>query len=128
MLRGGSVLLALARSAWHYSQALAVAWRVYRAPGAVTWQGLHRVHHFALEHKLDTKSVEDPLAGTTVEIREKRKAASVISISLGASGRSASAGTISSIVWISFNGWLCCMGWLRSISAGSSSARESVLA
>lgn len=68
MLRGGSVALALARSAWHYSQALAVAWRVYRAPGAGVWQGLHRVHHFALEHKLDTKSIEDPLAGASVEI------------------------------------------------------------
>ena len=69
MLRGGTVALALARSGWHYSQALAVAWRVYRAPGAGVWQGLHRVHDFAVKRRLDTRRVEDPLAGGSVEIR-----------------------------------------------------------
>ena len=69
MLRGGGVSLALTRSAWHYSQALAVAWRVYRAPAAGVWQGLHRVHRFAVGHKLDGKPAEDPLAGSPVEIR-----------------------------------------------------------
>ncbi len=69
MLRGGSVALALARSAWHYTQALALAWRVYRAPMAGTWQGLHRVHGFASECRLDSRSVEDPLAGASVDVR-----------------------------------------------------------
>jgi hypothetical protein len=69
MMRGGGVGLALARSAWHYSQALAVAWRVYRAPAPGVWQGLHRVHRFAAEHKLDAKTIEDPLAGASIEIR-----------------------------------------------------------
>lgn len=69
MLRGGTVGTALARSAWHYAQALAVAWRVYRAPAPGVWQGLHRVHRFAAEHRLDVRQVEDPLAGSPIEIR-----------------------------------------------------------
>ena len=69
LFRGNSVATALARSAWHYSQALAVAWRVYRAPGPGVWQGLHRVHRFAVEHQMDTKHIEDPVAGGWVETR-----------------------------------------------------------
>ena len=69
MLRGGTVALALARSEWHYSQALAVAWRVYRAPEAGVWQGLHRVYRFGLEHKLETRQIPDALAGSSVELR-----------------------------------------------------------
>ncbi len=70
MLRSGSVALAVARASWHYSQALAVAWRVYRAPGAGVWQGLHRVHAFAVEHRLDIRPMEDALAGSSVEVRK----------------------------------------------------------
>jgi hypothetical protein len=69
MLRGGTVALALARSAWHFTQALAVAWRVYRAPASGTWQGLHRIHRFAVESKLDSRLVADPLAGGGHEVR-----------------------------------------------------------
>jgi hypothetical protein len=69
MLRGGTVALALARAGWHFSQALAVAWRVYRAPAAGVWQGLHRVHRFAAQEKLDSRQVADPLAGSPAELR-----------------------------------------------------------
>ncbi|HMB56884.1 MAG TPA: hypothetical protein VKM35_06710 [Arenimonas sp.] len=69
MLRGGSVSQALERAAWHYSRALSVAWRIYRAPDAGIWQGLHRVHSYAVEMKLEGKSVEDKIAGAPVEIR-----------------------------------------------------------
>ena len=69
MLRGNAVATALARSAWHYVQVLAVAWRVYRAPPAGAWQGLHRVRHFAIAHRLDTRVADDVLAGSPVEIR-----------------------------------------------------------
>jgi len=69
MLRGGTVALALARSAWHFCQALGVAWRVYRGPSEGLWQGLHRVHRFAVDQKLDTRAVADPLAGGSAEIR-----------------------------------------------------------
>ena len=69
MLRGGTVASALARSAWHYSQALATAWRVYRAPAPGVWQGLHRLHRFAAEVRLDVRPVEDALAGAPVEVR-----------------------------------------------------------
>jgi hypothetical protein len=69
MLRGGTVALALARSTWHFTQALAVAWRVYRAPADGVWQGLHRVHRFAVEQKLDARQVADPLAGGSNELR-----------------------------------------------------------
>ena len=68
MLRGNNVAMALARAAWHYSQALAVSWRIYRAPSAGNWQGLHRIHHFAAEHKLERKQIEDRLAGSAVEV------------------------------------------------------------
>lgn len=69
MLRGAAVAQALTRSAWHYCRALALAWRIYRAPASGCWQGLHRVHRFASELKLDTKSVEDKLVKTTLELR-----------------------------------------------------------
>ena len=69
MLRGGTVATALARSTWHYLQALATAWRVYRAPARGLWQGLHRVHRFAAETRLDARPVEDDLAGAPVEVR-----------------------------------------------------------
>lgn len=67
-LRGGGVLQALQRAAWHYSRALALAWRVYRAPGAGAWQGLHRVHRFAASIKLDRKPVEDRAAGGNIDL------------------------------------------------------------
>jgi hypothetical protein len=69
MLRGGTVALALARATWHYSQALAVAWRVYRAPEHGVWQGLHRVLGFAVNHRLDARQIPDPLAGSSIEVR-----------------------------------------------------------
>lgn len=69
MLRGNAVAQALARSAWHYSRALALDWRIYRAPATGSWQGLHRVHRFALQLKLDGKAVDDAQAGGQVEIK-----------------------------------------------------------
>lgn len=67
-LRSGGVVQALERAAWHYSRALVLAWRVYRAPGAGAWQGLHRVHRFALSLKLDRKSVDDRAAGGSLDV------------------------------------------------------------
>ena len=67
-LKGGSVLQALERAAWHYSRALGLAWRVYRPPGAGAWQGLHRVHRFAAQLKLDRKLVDDAAAGAGQDV------------------------------------------------------------
>lgn len=67
-LRGGSVLTALQRAAWHYARALAMAWRVYRPASAGVWQGLHRVHRFAAQLKLERKASEDKLAGGNIDI------------------------------------------------------------
>lgn len=67
-LKGNSLLQALERAAWHYSRALALAWRVYRPPGAGAWQGLHRVHRFAASLKLDRKLVDDAAAGASQDI------------------------------------------------------------
>lgn len=69
MLRGGGVAQCLARALWHYSRALAVAWRIYRKPSHGIWQGMHRVHRYAVELKLDGKPVEDKLAAAPVEMR-----------------------------------------------------------
>ncbi len=69
MFRGGAVVQALARASWHYSQALVTAWRIYRTPAPGVWQGLHRIRNYAAEQKLDSKAVEDPVAGYPVEIR-----------------------------------------------------------
>jgi hypothetical protein len=67
-LKGGAVLQALERAAWHYGRSLALAWRVYRPPAGGAWQGLHRVHRFATSLKLDRKLVEDRAAGAQVDI------------------------------------------------------------
>lgn len=67
-LKGNSVLQALERAAWHYSRALALAWRVYRPTGAGAWQGLHRVHRFAAQLKLDHKRVDDTAAGAAQDV------------------------------------------------------------
>ena len=67
-LRGGNVLLALERSAWHYVRALALAWRVYRPAPAGAWQGLHRLYKFAASLKLERKSAEDKLAGASQDV------------------------------------------------------------
>jgi hypothetical protein len=68
MWRGTSVNQALARSAWHYGRALGVAWRIYRAPSAGIWQGLHRVHRFAALLKMEEKPVADALAAAPVDV------------------------------------------------------------
>lgn len=68
MWRTSAVTQALARSAWHYSNALAVAWRIYRAPSAGAWQGLHRVHRFARQLKLESRPVADALAAAPVVV------------------------------------------------------------
>lgn len=81
MLRSGTVATALARSCWHYSQALAVAWRVYRAPAPGVWLGLHRLYHFATETRLDVRAVEDALAGGPVEVRSLYLQALLMAIS-----------------------------------------------
>lgn len=62
-LKGGAVLQALERAAWHYTRSLALAWRVYRPASPGAWQGLHRVHRFAASLKLDGKPAEDKAAG-----------------------------------------------------------------
>lgn len=67
-LKSNAVAQALARAAFHYARSLALAWRVYAAPASGTWQGLHRVHRFAAELKLDTKPSEDRFAGAPVEV------------------------------------------------------------
>ncbi len=69
MLRGGAVLQSLQHSAWHYSRALALSWRIYRAPSAGVWQGLHRVHRFAAFLKIETKALEDKVAKTNIDIQ-----------------------------------------------------------
>ncbi len=67
-LRGGSVLQALQRAAWHYSRALALAWRVYRPPAAGAWQGLHRVYRFTASLKLEGKPVDDRATGGSIDV------------------------------------------------------------
>ena len=67
-LKGAAVLQALERAAWHYGRALALAWRVYRPPAGGAWQGLHRVHRFAVALKIDRKAVDDRAAGAHVDV------------------------------------------------------------
>jgi hypothetical protein len=71
MWRGNAVNQALARSAWHYCRALAVAWRIYRAPSTGIWQSLHRVYRFAALAKLETKPVDDTLAAAPVDVHSQ---------------------------------------------------------
>jgi cyclic-di-GMP-binding protein len=69
MLRGGAVLQALQRSAWHYTRSLDLSWRIYRAPSPGAWQGFHRVHRFASELKIESKSIEDKLLNAQFDIQ-----------------------------------------------------------
>lgn len=69
LMRGGAVLQALQRATWHYSRSLALSWRIYRAPSAGTWQGLHRVHRFATQLKCENKAVEDKVAKGSMDIQ-----------------------------------------------------------
>jgi hypothetical protein len=71
MWKSTPVNQALARAAWHYCRALAVAWRIYRAPGPGIWQGLHRVNRFAEAVKLEAKAVDDALAGASVDVHSQ---------------------------------------------------------
>jgi hypothetical protein len=59
MLRGAAVAKALQRSIWHYLQACEFAWRLYRAPAAGVWQGLHRVYRYAAERRLEARQIDD---------------------------------------------------------------------
>jgi cyclic-di-GMP-binding protein len=69
MLRGAWVLQALQRAAWHYMRALDLSWRIYRAPGVGVWQGFHRVHRFAAELKVESKTIEDKLLKENFDIQ-----------------------------------------------------------
>jgi hypothetical protein len=71
MFKANAMNQALARSAWHYCRALGVAWRIYRAPAAGVWQGLHRVDRFAAQLKLDNKPIDDTLAGAPVDVHSQ---------------------------------------------------------
>jgi hypothetical protein len=71
LLKGGKVGEALYRAMEHYSRALALAWRVYRAPLPDVWQSLHRTVAFAEAVKLDRKPVEDATAGRSSSIRQR---------------------------------------------------------
>lgn len=63
MLRSAAVTKALQRSAWHYSQAANLAWRLYRSPAEGVWQGLHRVYRYAAEQRLHARPAEDAGGG-----------------------------------------------------------------
>jgi cyclic-di-GMP-binding protein len=69
MLRGAWVLQTLQRAAWHYVRALDLSWRIYRAPSPGVWQGFHRVHRFATELKIESKSIEDKLINAQFDIQ-----------------------------------------------------------
>jgi len=70
LLKSGKVAEALQRASTHYTQALAVAWRVYRAPLADVWQSLHRTFAYAEAVKLDRKPVADAPAGRATSTRQ----------------------------------------------------------
>lgn len=80
MLRGAAVAKALLRSVWHYSQAADFAWRLYRAPAAGVWQGLHRVYHFATEQRLENRPIDDAGAGSNETIQSLYVQAMLMSV------------------------------------------------
>jgi hypothetical protein len=80
MLRGAAVAKALLRSAWHYSQAADFAWRLYRAPAAGAWQGLHRVYRFAAEQRLENRPIDGAGAGSSETIQSLYVQAMLMSV------------------------------------------------
>lgn len=70
LLKSAKIAEALQHATCHYAQALAVAWRVYRAPLADVWQSLHRTFAYARAVNLDEKAFEDELAGHAGSTRQ----------------------------------------------------------
>lgn len=70
LLKGALVASALQRACFHFSLALAQAWRSYRVPPAQVWQSLHRSYAFAQQLRLDTKLVDDALSKRSSSARQ----------------------------------------------------------
>lgn len=68
MFKSSQVNTCLARSIWHYQQALYLNWKLYRASPERVWLGMHRTFQFALDLKLDSKDIEDPFLKRSVQI------------------------------------------------------------
>jgi hypothetical protein len=68
MFKSAQVNASLARSIWHYQQALFLNWKLYRANPEKVWLGMHRVFQFAQDIKLVSKEIEDPFLKRSVQI------------------------------------------------------------
>lgn len=67
-LRGGQVLLALARAAYHASRLISRAYFLYEVPAPGEWLRLHAIHAFARSHKLQDKPVEEPVEEQSLSV------------------------------------------------------------
>lgn len=60
-LRSGPVGDALQRAAFHYVEAMRVAWQAYASLPVNAWRGLHRTCHFAIARELERRPSSDTL-------------------------------------------------------------------
>jgi hypothetical protein len=70
-LRGGQVAEAVQRAAYHYGEALLVAWRVYADLPVDAWRGLHRTYRFAVERELERRPSSDPLVSGLPSVQQR---------------------------------------------------------
>ncbi len=69
-LRGGLVVQALARAAYHSARLIARSYFLYEIPRPGEWLRLHAIHAFARSHKLQDKLIEEPLEEQPVSIAQ----------------------------------------------------------
>ena len=80
MFKTSQINAALARSQWHYLQALHLNWKLYRSCPKGVWLSMHRVYQFAKHINLEGKDVEDPILSKLVQIEHIYNEASLASL------------------------------------------------
>lgn len=69
-LRGSAVAQSCQRALYHRSRHMQLAYALYQAPEAGSWQLMHALYLFARSQKLDDKAVDEPAEGGSVSVRQ----------------------------------------------------------
>ena len=78
--RGGAVGDALQRAAFHYVEAMRVAWCAYATLPAHAWRGLHRTYQFAVARELERRPSSDTLVAELPNLQRQYLQALLMSV------------------------------------------------